>query len=130
MGLSGLPASDGAIQVAAENGVDISDHLSRGLDAKVISEADLILTMESFHDEWIRSAVPGAEGKTHLLGALGAEGTTPGEVAVDDPIGAPLDVYRRCFETIGSHLDRCMKLIEDMVRMKIGRSGGWKGTEV
>lgn len=129
MGISGMPASDGAIRVAAENGVDISGHLSTGLSAKSIREADLIVVMESFHDEWIRSVVPGAAGKTHLLGALGREGEAPEKAAVDDPIGAPLDVYRKCFDTIGDHLERCLPIVEEMVREKIGRSGRRKNEE-
>lgn len=124
LGLFDEPASDGAIEVAAENEVDISGHLSRGLDGELIAEADLILAMEPFHREWIRSVAPWAVDKTHLLGGFGAKEAGSGAAAVDDPIGAPLEVYRRCFTTISGHLDRCLPIIEDMVRVKIGRSGG------
>jgi protein-tyrosine phosphatase len=129
MGLSGVPASDGAVRVSAEHGIDISGHRSIGLDGKLIDEADLILAMAPFHREWVRSVAPGAIEKTHLLGSFGVKGTGAGDMGVEDPIGAPLEVYRRCFECISGHLDRCSLIIEDMVRVKIGRGGGRWGSE-
>jgi len=124
MGISGQPASEYAVKVSAEKGVDISRHRSRGLDAGIANESDLILVMETAHEEWVRCISPAAAERTHLLGAFATKGSGPVEVGVDDPIGAPLDVYRRCFETISGHLNRCLPEIEEMVRAKIGRGGG------
>ena len=124
MGISGQPASDYAVKVSAENGIDISGHRSRGLDAGIANESDLILVMETAHKEWVRCIAPAAAERTHLLGVFGTGGSEPVEVGVDDPIGAPIEIYRRCFETISGHIRGCLPGIEEMVRAKIGRGGG------
>jgi protein-tyrosine phosphatase len=128
MGMSGRPASDEAVQVSAENGVDISGHVSKGLSAKLIDEADLIITMEELHRKWVIGVRPSAAPRTHLLGAFGLEGAREGGVSVEDPIGAPVEVYRRCLMTISRHLDRCLPIIERLARERIGRSGGRSGS--
>lgn len=45
----GHPASDAAAKVMRERGLDLSAHRSRVLNAEIIDDADLVLTMERRH---------------------------------------------------------------------------------
>jgi protein-tyrosine-phosphatase len=98
------PASDGALLVALEHGIDLGDHLARPLSPEIISSADLILAMGPHHLE--RAEALGGTGRTHMLTAFAG-----GEArAVSDPFGGDLEVYRATFaeleQEIGAILDR------------------------
>jgi len=90
----GAPASDGALLVALERGLDISTHRSQQLTRELVQSHDVVLVMGPHHAE--RAEALGGEGRTHLLTAFAA-GTTSGH-AINDPFGGDLDQYR---ETLG-----------------------------
>ena len=85
----GSPASDGALLVGMERGLDLSEHRSRLLTPEIIQGADLILAMSPSHLARIKDLAPGANA--HLLGAFasGKEG-----YSVQDPFGGDLAAYR------------------------------------
>jgi protein-tyrosine-phosphatase len=124
LGFSGAPATNEAIRVSRENGVDISSHRSAPLDEALVDEADLILTMETFHSEFVLRLAPGAAAKTHLLAEFPSEGAEGSGRGIPDPIGGSLDVYRDCFAEIHRHVERCLPAIEDQAKRKIGRMAG------
>ncbi|MCG6216787.1 low molecular weight phosphotyrosine protein phosphatase [Vibrio furnissii] len=69
--LVGKPADEMATQVAAEHGVDLSNHhLLEQLRecVMVVGEYDLILVMEKGHLEALTEIAPEARGKTMLFG--------------------------------------------------------------
>lgn len=82
------PASDGALLVAMEQGLDLSQHRARQLSPELVAGADLILTMGPHHLE--RAEALGGEGRSHLL--TGYAGNNPRPVS--DPFGGDLSVYR------------------------------------
>jgi len=82
------PASDGALLVAMELGMDLSQHRARQLSPELVAGADLILTMGPHHLE--RAEALGGEGRSHLL--TGYAGGNPRPVS--DPFGGDLSVYR------------------------------------
>lgn len=82
------PASDGALLVAMEQGMDLSQHRARPLSPELVAGADLILTMGPHHLE--RAEALGGEGRSHLL--TGYAGANPRPVS--DPFGGDLAVYR------------------------------------
>lgn len=90
----GAPASDGALLVALERGLDLSMHRSQQLTRELVQSHDVVLAMGPHHAE--RAEALGGEGRTHLLTAFAA-GTTSGH-AINDPFGGDLDQYR---ETLG-----------------------------
>ncbi|MHB1299177.1 MAG: arsenate reductase/protein-tyrosine-phosphatase family protein, partial [Gemmatimonadaceae bacterium] len=45
----GAPASDGALLVAMERGLDLSQHRARMLSRELVAESDLILVMSPHH---------------------------------------------------------------------------------
>lgn len=91
--LFGAPATDHAVQAAAELGADITGHRGRPLEAALVRRADLVLVMEESHRRRVLSFDPGAGPKTRLLGDW-LPGAAPG-TEIPDPVGRPLDDYRR-----------------------------------
>jgi protein-tyrosine phosphatase len=78
----GMRASDHALAVCREVGVDLSGHRAQPVTAALVDGADHIFAMEHDHAEWIREFHPAAAERVLLLGALA------GGVDIDDPYGA------------------------------------------
>lgn len=82
MGFGGAPASDGSLQVAAEQGLDLSSHRSASIEDRLHERVDLVLGMTESH---LAVLPPG----------LHAELFDPEGRSIPDPYGAPVEVYRR-----------------------------------
>jgi protein-tyrosine phosphatase len=100
--MMGGRATSEAIDVMKEYGYDLSRHDTQPLTEQLVRNADLILTMTRAHREAIVAQWPGAAERTLLVTADGED--------VCDPIGGPVERYRRCaaqLETeIRSHIDK------------------------
>lgn len=66
--LVGKPADAMAVEIAAENGVNLNSHQARQLTSAVCREYDLILVMEAGHKEAVTRLAPEARSKTMLFG--------------------------------------------------------------
>src|SRR5438477_7742684 len=86
----GGPASDGALLVGMERGLDLSQHRAQTLTRDLVRDVDLILAMGPHHLE--RAEALGGAGRAHLLAEYASHGAS--KRAISDPIGAELDVYR------------------------------------
>jgi len=98
-GISAAPGSRSApeaIQAMQEQGLDLTHHESQPLSERIVRFADLILTMTRGHRDTILEHFPDAEPRVHLI--------SRGRGDVADPIGGPLDLYRRCAEQLDSFL--------------------------
>ncbi|NLH18392.1 MAG: hypothetical protein GX455_17595 [Phycisphaerae bacterium] len=91
MALSDLPASIEAVEVARENGLDLSNHRSRSVDVELIRSSDWIFALGRNHRDRIVGLCPDAADRCRLLDESGD---------IPDPIGADLDTYRRVAERI------------------------------
>lgn len=89
--MDGYPATDHALQVMAERGLDISGHRSHLLTERDVEGADLILVMTQNHREAIEAEFSQARGKTYLLSEMVGK-----SYDILDPYMAPLAAYRRC----------------------------------
>ena len=98
----GAPASDGALLVALEHGVDLNNHRARQLTRDIVVEQDVILVMGPHHLE--RAEALGGEGKSHLLTHYAAHGSS--DRAVSDPFGGDLDVYRATYDELEREIRR------------------------
>lgn len=96
---NGAAASDGALLVGMERGLDLSTHRSRQLTPEILKEADLVLVMSPTHLERVKEMDPAA--KAHLLAgfATGTEGRP-----VQDPFGNDLMAYRETADELESEL--------------------------
>ena len=96
------PPSDGALLVAMERGMDLSEHRAQTLTRDLVKGSDLILAMGPHHLERIEAL--GGEGKAFLLSDYASHGQT--KRAISDPIGAELDVYRATFDELEREIRR------------------------
>jgi len=99
LGIVARPADPKAVAVCADMGVDISHHLSQGLDEELVEWAEFVLVMEFHHAQLVREHYPDVGDKLLLLGTFGGMGEIP------DPIGGwrfrfrrSRDDIRRCVE--------------------------------
>lgn len=98
----GAAASDGALLVAMEHGLDLGVHRARVLSREIVADADLVLVMSPHHRD--RVLVLGGDGKTHLLTDYAAR-TADGR-PVMDPFGGDLDTYRATFDELTAEVAR------------------------
>src|SRR3954471_10682340 len=96
------PASDGALLVAMERGMDLSDHRAQSLSRELVRTSDLILAMGPHHLERIEAL--GGEGKAFLLADYASHGKS--KRAISDPIGAELEVYRATADELSEEIRR------------------------
>lgn len=87
----GASASEEAVVVLAEQGLDASGHRSWPLDEGLVDAADLIVVMTADHRRIVQQQFPKARGRVFLLKSFGHAGR---DEDIADPIGMPLEVYR------------------------------------
>ena len=91
----GMPATDHAISVAAEAGLDVSGHHSRPLSEPDVGAAAAVYTMTQDHADRIISLWPAHRAKVSRLDPAGD---------IADPMGHPRDAYVEAFARIDSAL--------------------------
>lgn len=96
----GSPATDGAILVGIERGVDLSRHRSRPLLPAAITKDTVVLGMAEGHIAGIRAVSPHA--RVLLLDEYASYGASTRGVA--DPYGGDLADYRTAADAIESML--------------------------
>jgi len=104
------PASENAVAVMAERGIDISDHRSHSLTTDEIAGADLILVMTRDHARLIRHTWPQYAWKVHLLSEM-----TGKRRDVEDPYRNPIEEYRACADTMSRYIDDGLERILQLI---------------
>lgn len=87
------PASDHAIAVLKEGGLDLSEHRARQLTVDMVDKADIVFTMTRSHKNMVLSLVPQAEGKVYALKEYALDKQQDSDVS--DPFGGDLETYRQ-----------------------------------
>lgn len=95
-----------SIQLMWEYGIDIRAHRARGLAGWMISETDLIVTMDQDQKRFIEQRYPTAKGKVVRIG----EG---GNYDIPDPYQQGLPVFRQSFNLIAQGIDQLAERIAD-----------------
>lgn len=96
------PASDGALLVGMERGLDLSQHRAQTLTRELVRDAALVLAMGPHHLERIEAL--GGTGKAYLLTDYTSRGGTTRPI--NDPIGGELDVYRATADELEQEVRR------------------------
>ena len=91
-------ASASALAAAKDAGLDISAHRSRPLTAEVLLAADKVYAMDGQHVRAAQAVCPDAAGKIELLDPDGG--------AIEDPIGMPVEVFRKIVQRMRRHVER------------------------
>ncbi|MCX5777384.1 MAG: low molecular weight protein arginine phosphatase [Candidatus Firestonebacteria bacterium] len=93
--IDGMPASQGALAVLEEVGMDASPHVSRVLTKEIAEEADKIYALAKSHLEVLEKEFPSVKGKAEILASK----------SVPDPIGLTLEEYRDSLDMISIAVD-------------------------
>ena len=104
----GEEASRQAVRVMRELGVDLSSHKARRLDAKLLKEADLILTMTEGNKITVQSWEPSVWEKIHTL----KEYAGMKDKDISDPYGQSEEIYRRTRDEIRHALEKVIEKME------------------
>jgi len=97
----GLAASPEAVEVMADQQIDLSSHRSRRLSRAAVNQADVIYCMTASHLAVISEQFPDARAKAQLLDPDGGD--------VSDPVGASKAVYGQTARQIRDLLTRRLK---------------------
>jgi protein-tyrosine phosphatase len=104
--LVGHPAHPFSVQVMQEQGIDISAHRARALVASMVSEADLILTMDMDQRRHVETRYVGSKGKVFRLGEFrNYDIADPYRQGMEDFLGS----YRLIAEGVD---DLCRRIVQ------------------
>ena len=104
----GQPASENAVKVMRNMGIDISPHRARQVSGDLMM-ADLILTMTKGHKAYILDQFPETRDRVFLLdeyvkGGVGED--------IQDPFGGDEHIYRMVAEQIKAKLGKVLERLE------------------
>lgn len=91
--LVGSKADDFALEIMAENSIDLMPHRARQLDEKIIKESELILVMEHWQKKELEQRFPFARGRIYLLGKWN-------DLEINDPYKKSKNHFVDAFEKI------------------------------
>jgi protein arginine phosphatase len=111
-----VPASEGSLQVAKEEGLDLTGHQATPISPSLIEWADLILTMSPGHLPPIQAAGAGDRATviTDFARSEGEEGD-PWGPGVADPLGGSLSQYRSTFRELEELVNGVMARLEPLL---------------
>lgn len=95
------PATDEALLVGMERGLDLTGHRARKLTPAIVSEADLIFVMTPGHLEPVKQM--GGRGKAHVIDEYASGAADQG---ISDPYGGDLETYRHTADTLEEELEK------------------------
>jgi len=119
LGINGNPATLHAITAAKEKGVDIADHVSKGVNEKNVSKADIIFAMADHHKEYLDRYFPKYRENVFLIKAFNRKGKKAKNLSIKDPIGEGLTTYRRVINQIDEELERILPQLQELIDDKL-----------
>lgn len=91
--LIGKPADPLAVQLMSEQGIDINEHRAQQISTALVTEADLILVMDSEQKKYVETHYVGSRGKVFRLGEAA-------RADVPDPYREGIDSFRNAHRLI------------------------------
>lgn len=101
-------ASEGALSVAGEWGLDLAGHRARRLEREDIAGAELVLTMEKTHKQQVIEVAPETAGRVFTLAEYA--GSELGDV--QDPYHGPIETYRATARVLEDLAERAVQRFE------------------
>ena len=105
--LVGHAAEPTAQEIAMQHGLDLSSHRAQQLAGWMCSHADLVLVMETSHQQEMEKLYPTARGKIHRLGEFGL----PGGFDIADPYRKPRAAFEVSHAAIVRGVDEWVRRI-------------------
>ena len=93
---AGIGAAPYTVSVLKDEGIDVSGHRGKNLNKDILKRSDIIFVMEKHHRNAIIGMMPEIENKVKLL----KDG-----VDIPDPIGRPIEEYRRVLGVIKQEVE-------------------------
>lgn len=84
------PAATFTQEVLSQRGIDVSEHRSRSVTGELLSQFNLILTMEEGHKEALRIEFPKIAPRVYLLSEMVGE-----HYSIPDPMGGSIEHFER-----------------------------------
>lgn len=109
--MEGASASQKALQILLEKGIDLSFHEARQIDRYLMEQFALILVMEQRHKHILQSQYPDFATKVYLLSEMNGQ-----KHEIDDPVGGTLEDYRRTAFQIEAILKNGFPRIEQLAK--------------
>jgi len=100
----GEPADLLSIQLMREHGIDIREHRARNLAGWMISETDLIVTMDQDQKRFIEQRYPASRGKVIRIGDAG-------QYDVPDPYRQGFSAFLHSYNLIAEGIERLAERI-------------------
>lgn len=91
--LVGAPADPLSVQIAQEQGLDLSAHRAQQVTSFLCQQADLILVMEQSHKSQLEQLYPPVRGKVFRLGQFG-------QFEIADPYRQPREAFDTAYQGI------------------------------
>lgn len=91
--LVGAPADPLSVQIAQEQGMDLSAHRAQQVTSFMCQQAELILVMEQSHKSQLEQLYPQVRGKVFRLGQFG-------QFEIADPYRQPREAFDTAYQGI------------------------------
>jgi protein-tyrosine phosphatase len=91
----GSPAARFSRETMAQRGLDLRQHKARTVNADLLGQFNLILTMEDNHKEALVAEFPGLAQRIFMLSEMSGR-----KLSINDPIGGELIDYQQCANEI------------------------------
>jgi protein-tyrosine phosphatase len=91
--LVGSPADPTSVQIAKEQGLDLSAHRAQQVSSYMCQQAELILVMEQSHKAQLEQLYPQVRGKVFRLGQFG-------QFEIEDPYRQPREAFDTAYQGI------------------------------
>ena len=91
--LVGSPADPTSVQIAQEQGLDLSAHRAQQVSSYMCQQAELILVMEQSHKAQLEQLYPQVRGKVFRLGQFG-------QFEIEDPYRQPREAFDSAYQGI------------------------------
>lgn len=115
----GNKPSDKSVQIAQQNGIDISTIRSKSINRVLVEQSDIIFALSIDHLNFILDNFPSARHKTFLLKAFGKERSAGLIDSIPDPMGLGVEFYQKTFNEIRNVLDEIFPNIIHRANQKI-----------
>ncbi len=106
MAMVGHGADPLSIAVSADHTLDISTHRAQQLTLPMLQAADLVLTLDGSHSDWINRRYPQFHGKVHKLGKWQQDADVP------DPYQRPRALFEAVYQQMESQVQDWIKRVK------------------
>lgn len=108
--MDGLAATSEAVTTMADEGIDLTHHKSRQLNADLIQNADYILTMTGAQCDYLQDKFSDKVSVIYTINEFAGEGNKD----IIDPLGRGLKAYQECAAQLKELLPRVINKLQDL----------------